>query len=213
MTKGAGSAHPSAGRAGQLDALCTTAPLQSDSGLPRASLSQLCLENTFYLREACCLARHLRALFIGLAQGAWGAAPARAKENACWGAALAQATSLQVIAGWRLEINNQSQRDPRAELAQYPPFTGGNSEDQRRAMTCPRSHSTSAAEVGPATGPLTLGHGSSLHWGQVEQLYTSSCPWGDNSGVRKIACIWGIQGSPWDWISPPGSAPLPLSIP
>lgn len=56
---------------------------------------------------------------------------------------------------WRLEISDdQRQRDPRAELAQALPVLEGIREDRRRVVTFLRSHSTPAAELGPAAHPL-----------------------------------------------------------
>lgn len=111
-----------------------------------------------------------------------------------------------------MEISNeQSQRDPRAEL----PFTEENSKDQRMGNDWPRSHSTSAAELAPATGPLTLGRGSCQHRGQVEQLFASSRPCG--SAVRKTVSTGGFRdclgaGFPHSWLYiPPQSIPRRLT--
>lgn len=124
-----------------------------------------------------------------MAQGAGGIAFACAEGHTCWGAALAQATaSLTATAWWRPETSyGQSWRRPRAELAQTLPFTEGNSEDQRRAMPCPRSHSTSAAEPGPATGPPDT-------WPQLSPA--SGHPLWDSSGCqRDLLCLgyWGFS--------------------
>ena len=46
---------PRPGRPGRWTPSAPLALPRPDSGRPRASLPQPCLENTFYLREACCL--------------------------------------------------------------------------------------------------------------------------------------------------------------
>lgn len=66
---------------------------------------------------------------------------------------------------WRLEIpNDWSQRDPRAELTQALPVSEGNREDQRRAVTFLRSHSTQRQSLDlpltPCPGPWPLPGGS-----------------------------------------------------
>lgn len=74
------------------------------------------------------------------------------------------------------------------------PFTEGTNETQRRAVTCPRSHSTSAVGLGSATGPLSPGQGSRWHWGRWSSSSHQAVPVQTAQDVRKVFCLWGIQG-------------------
>lgn len=81
MTQGTGSPYIWPRRLGLPGTLCPSALEMACLGLPRAGLSQPCLENAFYLREACCLIRSLRAWFMGLVQRARGIALACANKS------------------------------------------------------------------------------------------------------------------------------------
>lgn len=59
MIQEAGSPRIWPRRLGLTGTLCPSAPEMACLGLPRLGLSQLRLENAFYLREACSLTRSL----------------------------------------------------------------------------------------------------------------------------------------------------------
>lgn len=154
-------------------------------------------------------ARPLRAWFVGLVLGAWGALLCEPRTQALLGRSPGPGTSLKVTAGEGWEISDdQGQRDPRAELAQALPVLEGIREDCRQVVTLltgRTAHQQQRLDLPPTPCPSAV----ALALGQ-RGLFVSSCPSGQLRGSER-GLILRAQGLPWGWTPTPGSASsLPL---
>lgn len=171
---------------------CCGAPGAARFRAAQGGLSQPGLGNTFYLREARCPAgRYEPGVLI------WPREPEaqllHEPREMSPGYSPGSGHNFSESHGW-VEAGNLQRAEsgePRSRVGQPLPFPEGNGEDQRRAITCPRSHSRSAAEpdLPRAPGPWSW---LSPALGRVGQLLTSPRV-GTTQGVRNI-CIWHTWG-------------------